>query len=98
MEQIWHWIVMAATVKEIAYIIAILDGLVFYGWYMIFASGLEEVAEWLLVMTGMVIIILVCLGLSLLWTGFPLLIAIGWICFWLSVLAKIIWKKKTETV
>lgn len=97
MEQIWHWIVIAATVKEIAYIIAFLDGFAFYGWYLLFVNEPEDF-EWLLVAVVVVTIILVCCGLTLLWTGFPLLIAVGWIYFWLSVLARIIWKKKTKTV
>lgn len=88
MEQVWSWIVAAYTVKQVAYVIAVLDGLVFYGWYLLFVNDPQDL-EWLLVMFVVAVIILICFGLTILWMGFPLFVAIFWFGYFLSAFLKI---------
>ncbi|MFA6493374.1 MAG: hypothetical protein WCV58_04505 [Patescibacteria group bacterium] len=88
MEQVWSWIVTAYTVKQVAYVIAVLDGLVFYGWYLLFVNEPQDL-EWLFVMLVVAIIILICFGLTILWTGFPLLVATCWLSLFTTIFNKI---------
>lgn len=88
-EQIWHFIVLAATTEALW--VAVIDGLFFAAWYWVFISdGSMDDPEALLIAFLTFAVIGFCMLLTFIWRGLPLVIAVFWIGLFVFLFGRVI--------